>query len=135
MQAVRTNAEWRRWDEADRWHWDEEKRKRWAEEIMLSSHRRARQRQRFLEQMERQRCAPEPRSASAQQSSSFQVLGHVSDAMSMLGFVPSISLVSYSALCIFRDHFSVDRNFVHSSLVLCSEIAATLGAGIGRQPR
>jgi len=43
VQAVRTNAEWRRWDEADRWRWDEEKR------------------QRFMELMDRQRSALHPR--------------------------------------------------------------------------
>ena len=61
VQAVRTNAEWRRWDEADRWRWDEEKRQRWAEQIMFSAHRRARQRQRFMELMDRQRSALHPR--------------------------------------------------------------------------
>ena len=57
VQALRTDVEWRRWDEADLTHWNSEKRRQWAEEIMLSTHRRWRQRERFLTQQTLQRCA------------------------------------------------------------------------------
>eukprot|EP00884_Botryococcus_braunii_P003386 jgi/Botrbrau1/13048/Bobra.0187s0010.1 len=40
QEALRVVAEWRRWEEADKWRWDEEKRTRWAETLWRSQQKR-----------------------------------------------------------------------------------------------
>ena len=61
LQLLRNNAEWRRWEEADRWRWHEGKRRAWAEQTWLDQHQRRFQRQRLREYLERadaqERCA------------------------------------------------------------------------------
>lgn len=55
------NSEWRRWEEADKWHWDEVKRKRWAEGLWRAQHLRRLRKAELLALREaaaaRQRCA------------------------------------------------------------------------------
>ena len=53
LQLLRNNAEWRRWEEADRWRWHEGKRRAWAEQTWLDQHQRRFQRQRLREYLER----------------------------------------------------------------------------------
>ena len=61
LQLLRNNAEWRRWEEADRWRWHEGKRRAWAEQTWLDQHQRRFQRQRLRVYLERadaqERCA------------------------------------------------------------------------------
>ncbi|KAK9813578.1 hypothetical protein WJX73_008249 [Symbiochloris irregularis] len=65
LEVLRINSEWRRWEEADKWHWDEGKRQRWAEGLwrnqqlrklrrteFLTQQRLAAQRQRYEEEVE-----------------------------------------------------------------------------------
>lgn len=39
-QDIRINAEWTRWQEADKWSWDEAKRQRWAEGLWRHQQKR-----------------------------------------------------------------------------------------------
>lgn len=52
-ELLRNNAEWRRWEEADRWRWHEGKRRAWAEQTWLDQHQRRFQRQRLREYLDR----------------------------------------------------------------------------------
>ena len=51
-QVLRVNAEWRRWEEADKWHWDEGKRKRWAEGLWRAQQLRHLRRVEFARQLQ-----------------------------------------------------------------------------------
>ena len=69
-QLLRVNSEWRRWEEADKWHWDAFKRKRWAEGLWRAQHLRHLRRRDFIRQQElsaaRQRCGPTVHTARKQ---------------------------------------------------------------------
>lgn len=51
-QVLRVNAEWRRWEEADKWNWDEGKRRRWAEGLWRAQQGRKLRMRSFLRQQE-----------------------------------------------------------------------------------
>ena len=61
QEALRSGAEWRRWEESERREWVEPKRRRWAEELWLGQLRRRGERARFAERLaaERARAAAE----------------------------------------------------------------------------
>ncbi|GAB4814711.1 hypothetical protein N2152v2_001757 [Parachlorella kessleri] len=51
QEVLRSNAEWRRWERADRSGWQEHKRQRWAEELWRGQHRRRLERLRVAERL------------------------------------------------------------------------------------
>ncbi|KAK9814057.1 hypothetical protein WJX72_000065 [[Myrmecia] bisecta] len=54
QEVIRTNADWRRWEESDKWRWDPEKRQRWAEALWRNQQSRRLQRKRIREQQDLQ---------------------------------------------------------------------------------
>ncbi|GMH42367.1 hypothetical protein BSKO_10286 [Bryopsis sp. KO-2023] len=54
---IRCDSEWRHWEESGKWDWEEAKRKRWAERLWKSQHKRRRQNQALMEDMEMERIA------------------------------------------------------------------------------
>lgn len=59
QELIRSNVEWQRWEEADKWHWNAHKRRLWADNLWRSHHQRRLQRGRLKEylsmQQERER--------------------------------------------------------------------------------
>ena len=41
MQELRVATEWRRWEQADKWHWDPHKRQQWAQGLWRAQHVRS----------------------------------------------------------------------------------------------
>ena len=56
QEAMRVNAEWRRWEDADKWNWNARKRQAWAEQLWRNQHTRCIQRARFVRNIEARRC-------------------------------------------------------------------------------
>ncbi|KAL3135529.1 hypothetical protein ABBQ38_006008 [Trebouxia sp. C0009 RCD-2024] len=54
QELIRSNWEWQRWEEADKWHWNAEKRRLWAENLWRSHHLRRLQRSRLKEYLQMQ---------------------------------------------------------------------------------
>ena len=38
VQEMRVAMEWRRWEQADKWHWNPRKRQRWAQGLWRAQH-------------------------------------------------------------------------------------------------
>jgi hypothetical protein len=53
-EMQRTNLEWLRWEESEKFVWNAEKRQRWAQQLWEAQHFRRRERRRILQQAERE---------------------------------------------------------------------------------
>ncbi|KAK9868972.1 hypothetical protein WJX84_008119 [Apatococcus fuscideae] len=62
-QELRDNAEWRRWEQADKWRWREGERGAWAERLWRGQHERRIARARFISGQTRQRLRDEAEAA------------------------------------------------------------------------
>ena len=65
MQELRDNAEWRRWEQADKWRWREGERGAWAERLWRGQHERRIARIQYVSGQTRQRLRQEFEAAQA----------------------------------------------------------------------
>ncbi len=65
MQELRDNAEWRRWEQADKWRWREGERREWAERLWRGQHERRIARVKYITGQTRERLRHEAEAAQA----------------------------------------------------------------------